>query len=529
MSNRTGISSNVKIITNTEYNEIIPIKNTFYVVVDDIDHSLVTAVYIDNKNIYSDGGGGQQPSTQETFVVESSSWEEIPKIEADTEDPDESSQIVLTLVDQEGIEHLVNVGGDGYEATNLRELSNTFPNYPTITTLKSKYGNAYVKFYNDTWGRYYDGNPQGTYHVEFICADGTSFFVYAPKKVNNYDFHIEAFNGGRLYLKATPNNIHKINEITSVIAESHGEIYYAGISSPKTATISITESLLQKWLIDAGYSKDYTLPYTYKTYLSLNNNVSSLLVDLLNTDAKLFSDYGFAIHSIENNVVEIWSVGCPMNSVSLTFVESSCGGIQQFSSPGGATLYKTSQLENDADFVSKSYHDNTKLDKTGGTLTGNLSMGDNKISNLGSPVSDNDATNKKYVDDAIAGVSGGGINYSTNEQDTGVKWIDGKTIYQKTYNIGNKVVNGNAWLDINLDGTNVENIIQWCGDCTFYYDQLNEHASLNSYGKSNVLNFEYTANVGKRDYEDLQLRIKNFSSGNKNFNNIYVTIWYTKP
>ena len=27
----------------------------------------------------------------------------------------------------------------------------------------------------------------------------------------------------------------------------------------------------------------------------------------------------------------------------------------------------------------------------------------------------------------------GGINYSTEEQDTGLKWIDGKTIYQKTF------------------------------------------------------------------------------------------------
>lgn len=29
-------------------------------------------------------------------------------------------------------------------------------------------------------------------------------------------------------------------------------------------------------------------------------------------------------------------------------------------------------------------------------------------------------------------IGGGGINYSTIEQDTGLKWIDGKTIYQKT-------------------------------------------------------------------------------------------------
>lgn len=31
------------------------------------------------------------------------------------------------------------------------------------------------------------------------------------------------------------------------------------------------------------------------------------------------------------------------------------------------------------------------------------------------------------------GSGGGGIDYSTDEQDTGLKWIDGKKIYQKTY------------------------------------------------------------------------------------------------
>lgn len=34
------------------------------------------------------------------------------------------------------------------------------------------------------------------------------------------------------------------------------------------------------------------------------------------------------------------------------------------------------------------------------------------------------------------GGSGGGIDYSTEEQDTGLKWIDKKPIYQKTVDIG---------------------------------------------------------------------------------------------
>lgn len=31
------------------------------------------------------------------------------------------------------------------------------------------------------------------------------------------------------------------------------------------------------------------------------------------------------------------------------------------------------------------------------------------------------------------GSTGGGVDYSTEEQDTGLKWVDGRTIYQKTY------------------------------------------------------------------------------------------------
>lgn len=37
------------------------------------------------------------------------------------------------------------------------------------------------------------------------------------------------------------------------------------------------------------------------------------------------------------------------------------------------------------------------------------------------------------IEQLISGVGGGGIDYSTTEQDTGLKWIDGRTIYQKSF------------------------------------------------------------------------------------------------
>lgn len=41
--------------------------------------------------------------------------------------------------------------------------------------------------------------------------------------------------------------------------------------------------------------------------------------------------------------------------------------------------------------------------------------------------------NKIY---SVGGSSGGGVNYSTSEQNTGLTWIDGRTIYQKTVDCG---------------------------------------------------------------------------------------------
>ena len=57
-------------------------------------------------------------------------------------------------------------------------------------------------------------------------------------------------------------------------------------------------------------------------------------------------------------------------------------------------------------------------------------------------------------------ISAGGVDYSTSEQDTGVKWIDGRPIYQKTYtgttasnqtvidsDFANEIINSELYVD----------------------------------------------------------------------------------
>ena len=62
----------------------------------------------------------------------------------------------------------------------------------------------------------------------------------------------------------------------------------------------------------------------------------------------------------------------------------------------------------DTNAVNKKYvddADNLRLTKTGGTLLGDLSMDDNKITDLATPTDNTDASTKKYVDDQISGIS----------------------------------------------------------------------------------------------------------------------------
>lgn len=107
---------------------------------------------------------------------------------------------------------------------------------------------------------------------------------------------------------------------------------------------------------------------------------------------------------------------------------------------------------------------------------------------------------------------GGGLDYSTTEQNTGIKWIDGKEIYQRTFE---QSVGQTLSADIDISTLDVDNIIDmeifgngvsqaWYGD---FYDSGSTRSRV-YYNKASSL---------------ISIRV-----GGSNEGTFYITIRYTK-
>ena len=84
------------------------------------------------------------------------------------------------------------------------------------------------------------------------------------------------------------------------------------------------------------------------------------------------------------------------DSAQATFFAGSAIRAQDLNDNNNQLLYATQETIN------------RRLDRTGGTMSGQLDMGNNKIVNLATPTADTDAATKKYIDDvAIAGIGPG--------------------------------------------------------------------------------------------------------------------------
>lgn len=116
-----------------------------------------------------------------------------------------------------------------------------------------------------------------------------------------------------------------------------------------------------------------------------------------------------------------------------------------------------------------------------------------------------------------ASESAGSINYSLTEQDTGITWIDGKKIYQKTLKYNKTNIQGNINFSVTSDLPNIENVIKY--ESRIDYVILNQSTESSYYSDDLVR----LAKTGSSYSVSLTIGQATFSTAD-----IYVTVWYTK-
>lgn len=104
------------------------------------------------------------------------------------------------------------------------------------------------------------------------------------------------------------------------------------------------------------------------------------------------------------------------------------------------------------------------------------------------------------------------INYSTTEQNSGKKWIDGKDVYVKTLNITNPTVGL-------LDDIIADQVISIEGLFHYNLSGYNEYRLFSDYSESGMC-------IIAQDYESRKLRLR--SSHIDRIAQIIATVYYTK-
>lgn len=143
-------------------------------------------------------------------------------------------------------------------------------------------------------------------------------------------------------------------------------------------------------------------------------------------------------------------------------------------------------------------------------------ISDLKLATAGGYPSQIKYMSKTYAD-GTGGGSGGGIDYSTSEQDTGLKWIDNSSIYQKTINIVNSSsVSATRDVDLSSYVPSGARVIEFSGIYEYVYSSKNYGMAI---GSNSVYGYMW----------DNAYKLKlDFGSGSFESDEINLTIKYTK-
>jgi len=133
------------------------------------------------------------------------------------------------------------------------------------------------------------------------------------------------------------------------------------------------------------------------------------LVDGIDANAQALADLGTGTLTAIQNEVDAIETGAGLNTDG-TYITPSGTYISSSSSLANATELLDAQVKTNADglaaeLAARAAADDLKVDKAGDSMTGDLSMTNNRITNVGAPVDSQDAANKVYVDNALQGIS----------------------------------------------------------------------------------------------------------------------------
>ena len=200
----------------------------------------------------------------------------------------------------------------------------------------------------------------------------------APATLDTLNELAAALNDDANFATTVTNNI--ATKLSLAGGTMTGNIVMSGTETVDGRDLSVDGAKLD--LIEAGATADQTAAEIKTSYES-NADTNAF------TDAEQTKLAGIAAGA-EVNVQSDWN--------------ASSGDSQILNKPTIPSA--TSDLTNDSGFITA---DATKLPLAGGTMSGDIAMGSNKITGLGTPTASTDASTKGYVDTQISASGGGTV------------------------------------------------------------------------------------------------------------------------
>ena len=140
---------------------------------------------------------------------------------------------------------------------------------------------------------------------------------------------------------------------------------------------------------------------TANTGIALSNGAISFDVG----SARVLSLYGSAINAVNHRIQNLSNPQDNTDAANKQYVDTAVSGVQANIDTVSGTVNDILDGTESLPYLSETIGDSRYLQLTGGTLTGTLSVGNNKITMGATPTETTDVTNKGYVDGVVGVVS----------------------------------------------------------------------------------------------------------------------------